>query len=584
MGVLKKLFLIDAAFALLFSIANIYFGLDAALFAFPLSLAFNALLVFEFYFRLLKNPSRLSFSASKKLLQYQPFAHLIAFILRRAGKSESSFAYDAISVFFWLASFAASFAVLRLLSEKSLSKIQPEWAGFCKAKKRKGALWLGFELLDWADALVQAVFMVLLFQIFFFQFYKIPSESMVSELLIRDRLMVSKITSGPKFPLTKVGLPALKKYKRGDIVVFRNPHYSSGRKEEVKSVISELVYMLTFTTVNLNVDQNGQVKADPLVKRLAGVPGEQLMMVNGVLYSRTKDSPQFKPVAEDARWANYNLNEKGPALKKMIQEFPISQEGYEEMLAFESERDSMDIEAAKKECRAVADGFERLSGTPAAPSALSKAAKGFLSKEELFEFHLMRENYSLTAKIVNAGQLGAAWFKAFMTDWIEESEGSVSDGLYGGDLYSDSNFRLNLMIKLCVGKLVLENRRLMLKGVSFSDYGQSGERRLLLERAQLLQSYINYLDRRNMPVFPANSADGSPNYIPQNCWFMMGDNRFNSLDMRHSYEERLEPLSAIDPHTVYYYSNMEPQFVSGEKILGTTEFRFWPKGRIGFLR
>jgi signal peptidase I len=87
-----------------------------------------------------------------------------------------------------------------------------------------------------------------------------------------------------------------------------------------------------------------------------------------------------------------------------------------------------------------------------------------------------------------------------------------------------------------------------------------------------------------MPAFPANAADGSPAFIPDDCYFMMGDNRFNSLDMRHSYEERLVPLSAVDPRSVYYYSNMEPQYVSSDKILGTTEFRFWPRGRIGFLR
>ena len=84
-----------------------------------------------------------------------------------------------------------------------------------------------------------------------------------------------------------------------------------------------------------------------------------------------------------------------------------------------------------------------------------------------------------------------------------------------------------------------------------------------------------------MPVFPANDAEGNPQYIPDNCYLMMGDNRFNSLDMRHSYDEWLAPLSAFDAYSVTYYTNMQPQYVPRSRILGTTSYRFWPFTRRG---
>ncbi len=568
--------MIDAVSAGLFSVINIFFGLDVAVMAFPLSIIFNGILFYLFYFKLLKTPDRASFAASRKMLQYQPFVHLIAFIMRRSGESGTSFAFDVISVLIWLVSFVFSLLVLFYMNEKRMAKISSPWAAFAVAKKRKGFLWLAFELVDWADALVQAVFMVLLFQIFFFQFYKIPSESMVPSLLIKDRLMVSKITGGPKFPLTQVGLPCLKEYKRGDIVVFRNPHYSSGRKDEIKSVVSELVYMLTFTTVNLNVDENHRVKADPLVKRVAGVPGEQLMMLDGILYSRTKDSPEFKPVVEDAKWAAYNLNSVSKEIRDSIQEFPINEDGFKEMCSLEKERNELNIDDCANECKKIAGDFRKISGLDGG----KKADKGFIFGDALWEFNMLKDNYALTTKVLSS-QEGGAWFNAFMTDWISKWQNSVSDDLAGGDLYTDSNFRLNIMFKLVIGRFILRNTQLIKQGVSSADFVYDSLLKDYWSQAERLHYYINYLDRRNMPLFPANKADGSADYIPEDCYFMMGDNRFNSLDMRHSYREKLIPLTEIDDYPVLYYSNMSPQYVSKNRILGTTVFRFWPKNRIG---
>ena len=48
---------------------------------------------------------------SLKLIQYLPFVLLVAFILRRAGNTGTTFAYDIISVVFWCINFVFSLII-----------------------------------------------------------------------------------------------------------------------------------------------------------------------------------------------------------------------------------------------------------------------------------------------------------------------------------------------------------------------------------------------------------------------------------------------------------------------------------------
>lgn len=62
-------------------------------------------------------------------------------------------------------------------------------------------------LLDWLDATIFAVVFVTFINIFFFQAFKIPSSSMESSLLTGDHLFVSKLTFGPRIPQTPLTIP-----------------------------------------------------------------------------------------------------------------------------------------------------------------------------------------------------------------------------------------------------------------------------------------------------------------------------------------------------------------------------------------
>ncbi len=62
-------------------------------------------------------------------------------------------------------------------------------------------------LLDWLDAIIFAVVVVTFINVFFFQAYKIPSSSMESSLYTGDHLFVSKLTYGPRIPQTPLTIP-----------------------------------------------------------------------------------------------------------------------------------------------------------------------------------------------------------------------------------------------------------------------------------------------------------------------------------------------------------------------------------------
>jgi signal peptidase I len=61
--------------------------------------------------------------------------------------------------------------------------------------------------IEWLDALIFAVIAVTLINIFLFQNYRIPTPSMEKSLLVGDHLFVSKIAYGPRMPNTPITFP-----------------------------------------------------------------------------------------------------------------------------------------------------------------------------------------------------------------------------------------------------------------------------------------------------------------------------------------------------------------------------------------
>jgi len=75
------------------------------------------------------------------------------------------------------------------------------WSPWKKRNKKNSAI------IEWIDAIIFAVVAVTIINIFLFQNYKIPSGSMEKTLLIGDHLYVSKVSYGPRIPNTPLSFP-----------------------------------------------------------------------------------------------------------------------------------------------------------------------------------------------------------------------------------------------------------------------------------------------------------------------------------------------------------------------------------------
>jgi len=79
-------------------------------------------------------------------------------------------------------------------------------------------------LVDYSRAFFPVLAVVLVLRSFIAEPYKIPSASMMPNLLIGDFILVNKFTYGLRLPINNRKFVSLGEPKRGDVVVFKPPH------------------------------------------------------------------------------------------------------------------------------------------------------------------------------------------------------------------------------------------------------------------------------------------------------------------------------------------------------------------------
>lgn len=211
------------------------------------------------------------------------------------------------------------------------------WLGFSKDQQWKGVPkpeekrhWLK----EWGEAAVFAVVAATLIRTFFFEAFVIPSSSMEGTLRIGDYLFVSKMSYGAKVPsipltfpfthntlpfsettpsyvdwveLPEMRLPGFGEVKRNDIVVFNFPEgdtvWTGDRNRSYYAVIREAAdyYKTSQDKIRENFVPDQIVvhpidKEDNYVKRCVAVAGESIVIKDREIYINNEKQPFPKEV------------------------------------------------------------------------------------------------------------------------------------------------------------------------------------------------------------------------------------------------------------------------------------------------
>lgn len=182
--------------------------------------------------------------------------------------------------------------------------------------KKKKAIWR-----EWLDAALFAIVAATIIRTFFVEAYTIPSESMEGSMLVNDYLFVSKLSYGPRLPMTPLAIPLVHntmpftggksysdavqwKYRRlpgfghvqrNDVVVFNFPNNDTTVVEAPDRDYYQYVRSMgwaqvrsEYTIITRPVD-----KKENYIKRCVGLPGDMLEVRDKIVYINGKPGQAF---------------------------------------------------------------------------------------------------------------------------------------------------------------------------------------------------------------------------------------------------------------------------------------------------
>ncbi|NIG53708.1 signal peptidase I [Chitinophaga sp. Cy-1792] len=173
---------------------------------------------------------------------------------------------------------------------------------------------------EWLDAGIFAIIAATLIRTFIFEAYTIPTPSMEKTLLVNDFLFVSKISYGPRIPMTPLAvpfvhhtmpftrntpayseavkwkyrrLPGMSDVKRYDVVVFNFPEGDTVALDAVDPSYYHMVRQSGWDAVNnqFKVIHRPVDKRENYIKRCMAQAGDTLQIKHGAVYINGQAAP-----------------------------------------------------------------------------------------------------------------------------------------------------------------------------------------------------------------------------------------------------------------------------------------------------
>jgi signal peptidase I len=135
-------------------------------------------------------------------------------------------------------------------------------------------------ITEYARSFFPVLVLILIFRSFIAEPFKIPSGSMMPTLLVGDFILVNKFAYGLRLPVLNSRFLEIGEPKRGDVVVFRYPGYLCER--DGKDVRSG----------NPCYEPLIPVPKQDYIKRVVGLPGDEIIYRNKVVYVNGVEIPQ----------------------------------------------------------------------------------------------------------------------------------------------------------------------------------------------------------------------------------------------------------------------------------------------------